>query len=124
MKTLLVVMIALTSMIASADAPDLDCKGAIAKAGAKKAITTDLKEDAIADHTLSARDAKNKVEFRVIGLPANQLLMSIFVADKLGNMITEAQVTTSMPERVGVSTIVQGQTANGAVVMLSCQSKK
>ena len=124
MKKILVIMIALTSIIASADAPDLDCKGAIAKAGAKKAITIDLKEDAIADHTLSAQDAKNKIQFRVIGLPAKQLLMSIFVADKLGNMITEAQVTTSMPEHAGVFTVVQGQTANGAVVMLSCQRNK
>lgn len=124
MKKILVTVIALTSIIASADAPDLDCKGALVKAGAKKAITIDLKEDAIADHTLSAQDAKNKVEFRVIALPAKQLLMSIFVGDKLGNMMTEAQVTTSMPEQSGVFTVVQGRTANGAVIMLSCQNKE
>lgn len=124
MKKLLVTMIALASVMASASDMDaLDCKGAIAKAGAKKAITIDLKEDAVADHTLSAKDAKSKIEFRVIVLPTNQVLMSIYEADAIGNMITEAQTTATMSTEAGAYTIVQGRTAKGADVMLSCQNK-
>lgn len=124
MKTLIVAMIALSSVIASASNADgLDCKGVIAKEGAKNAITIDLKEDAFADHTLSAQDAKNKVEFRVVALPANQVLMSIYEADSKGNMMTEAQVTATMSSEAGAYTLLQGRTAKGADVMLSCQNK-